>query len=417
MTPNQTRHRELTPTGPAPVDTSGPIGLPVRRISDPPLPAGPNDRNRDRHYITRISTALRTNLLSIAFVILPMILSSTYYLLILSDQYISETRFVIRSMANSGLGSLAIMTQNQGLTRTEDDTNLVNEFLQSRDAIRLLAENDRLLEALANPAADVFYGFPTVLSGSTREDLYQHYATFIDVSYKASTGITTLQVRAFTPEDAQRLAKALLRHAERVVNALNKRARVDAIRFSETVAASAERRVIAAQKKIAEFRNREGVLDPGKQSVATLELINKLFGEKLALQTTLTATQTATPSNPKIPAIVNRLNAVDREIATLQAGLSGSKESMATKLAEFERLSLEQELAAKSLTAALSSLERARQEAARQQLYLERVVEPNLADKAQYPKRFISLGIIFAFCFALYWIARSLAQTILEHDP
>lgn len=416
MTQSDTRHRELAPTGTSPADPSTPIGLPVRRISDPTIPVDLSVNADDRHYIARISRTLRTNLLLIAFIVLPMILSSVYYLLLVSDQYISETRFVIRSMANTGLSGLSIMTQNQGLARTEDDTNLVNEFLQSRDAIRLLAEKDKLLDALSNPAADIFHAFPTIFSGSTKEDLYQHYSAFIDVSYKASTGITTLQVRAFTPEDAQRLAKALLRHAEEVVNALNRRARVDAVTFSETVASTAERRVIAAQQRIAEFRNREGVLDPGKQSVATLELVNKLFAEKLTLQTTLTATQTATPNNPKIPAILNRLNAIDREIATLQAGLTGSKESMASKLAAFERLTLEQELAAKSLTAALSSLERARQDAARQQLYLERVVEPNLADKPQYPKRFMSLGIIFLFCVALHWIARSLSQTILEHD-
>lgn len=308
------------------------------------------------------------------------------------------------------------MTQSQGLARTEDDTHLVNEFLVSRDAVRLLVEKDKLLPALSNPNADMFHSFPSILSGSTREDLYEHFTSFISVQYKAATGITTLKVRAFTPQDAQRLSRALLVHAEEVVNKLNKRARVDAVEFSENVAAAAERRVIAAQQKIAEFQNREQVFDPGKQSAATLDLVNKLFAEKLILETTLSENRSATPDSPKIPALLNRLNALDKEIASLQAGLAGSKGSMATKLADFERLALERELAAKSLTAALSSLERARQDAARQQLYLERVVEPNLADKSQYPERLQSLAIIFAVCIALWWIATSLASVILEHD-
>lgn len=393
-----------------------PVPLVVRPLDLPDVANAAASPAAPTTPLTRASLFARRNLIAIVTVIIPMLLASIYYSLLLSDQYVSETRFVIRSMASSGLGGLSVMTQSQGLARTEDDTHLVNEFLVSRDAVRLLVEKDKLLPALSNPNADMFHSFPSILSGSTREDLYEHFTSFISVQYKAATGITTLKVRAFTPQDAQRLSRALLVHAEEVVNKLNKRARVDAVEFSENVAAAAERRVIAAQQKIAEFQNREQVFDPGKQSAATLDLVNKLFAEKLILETTLSENRSATPDSPKIPALLNRLNALDKEIASLQAGLAGSKGSMATKLADFERLALERELAAKSLTAALSSLERARQDAARQQLYLERVVEPNLADKSQYPDRLQSLAIIFAVCVALWWITTSLASVILEHD-
>lgn len=393
------------------------LGLIVRPIGDTDLLAPEAEPAHDTGRIHRVSALVRRHLLALVLIALPMLLASIYYLLLLSDQYVSETRFVIRSMSSGGIGSIAVMTQTQGLTRTEDDTHLVNEFLQSRDAVRLLAEKDKLVAALDRPEADIFYGYPTILSGSTREDLYEHFASFIDVSYKGATGITTLKVRAFTPQDAQRLTTALLGHAEDVVNQLNQRARADAVRFSETVAEVAERRVITAQQKLADFRNRELIMDPGKQSAATLDLVNKLFGERLTLQTALTETQTATPDSPKIPAIRNRLKAIDQQIDSLQAGLAGNKQSMASKLAEFERLNLERELAAKSLTAALSSLENARQDAARQQLYLERVVQPNRADKSQYPKRLQSLAILFAVCVAIYWIVKSLADVVLQHDP
>ena len=409
------KRRETRPPATTP-DPATPVGLVVRPLEEGQLVPDQLQPASEIHIVSRISTAFRRRFLEVVLIAVPMLLASIYYLLLLSDQYVAETRFVIRSMANNGLGGLSIMTQGQGLARTEDDTHLVNEFLQSRDAVRLLAEKDKLLPALAHPSGDIFYGYPTILSGSTKEDLYEHYASFIDVSYKAATGITTLKVRAFTPEDAQRLATALLNHAEAKVNELNKRAREDAVRFSKVVADAAEKRVISAQNKIAAFRNRELVLDPGKQSAATLELVNKLLAEKLTFETTLSETRTATPDSPKIAALTNRLKAIDDQITGLQAGLAGNKESMASKLAEFERLSLGRELAAKSLTAALSSLENARQEADRQQLYLELVVEPNLADKSQYPKRLQSLAIMFAVCLALYWVVKSLADVVMDHD-
>lgn len=399
----------------APRDASAPVGLIVRPLqADEVTPL--TQSNAPAHTITRISTALRKNFLAILCIALPMLISSVYYLGLLSDQYVSETRFVIRSMSSSGMKGLAFVTQSQGMARTEDDTHLVNEFLRSRDAIRLLAEKDKLLPALAHPDSDIFYGFPTLLSGSTREDLYEHYATFIDVSYTSTTGITTLKVRAFTPEDAKRLATALLDHAEDVVNQLNKRARNDTVRFSEAVVAAEERRVLDAQRKIADFQNREKIFDPAKQSAATLLLVNKLAAEKSTYEARLDETRAATPDSPLIPALQNKLDAINREISALRSSLAGSSGSMAAKMPEYERLFLKRELAAKSLTAALSSLENARQEAARQQLYLERVVQPNLADKSQYPKRLLSLAAILAVCMALYLVARLLAEVVLEHD-
>lgn len=396
------------------VEPTAPILLPVRPLHAADFDQVDNTNTND--WLVSLSQAARRSLIPITTILIPMLVATTYYLLLLSDQYVSETRFVIRSMVNPGLGGLAIMTQNQGLARTEDDTHLVNEFLKSRDAVRMLTSTDNLKSALGRKQGDIFHRFPTLLSGSTQEDLFEHFQSFIDVSYQSTTGITTLKVRAFTPEDAQKLASALLRHAENVVNQLNRRARADAVRFSESIANAAEKRVINAQTRIAEFRNRELVLDPGKQSAATLELVNKLLSERLALDTTLTETRTVTPNSPRIAAIENRLSAIDQQIENLRTGLAGNKGSMASKLAEFERLSLERELATKSLAAALSSLENARQDAARQQLYLERVVQPNRPDKSQYPQRLVTLAFILAFCIALYWITKSLADVVMAHD-
>ncbi|MFN9974210.1 MAG: hypothetical protein ACK58T_30355, partial [Phycisphaerae bacterium] len=210
-----------------------PVPLVVRPLDLPDVANAAASPAAPTTPLTRASLFARRNLIAIVTVIIPMLLASIYYLLLLSDQYVSETRFVIRSMASSGLGGLSVMTQSQGLARTEDDTHLVSEFLVSRDAVRLLVEKDKLLPALSNPNADMFHSFPSILSGSTREDLYEHFTSFISVQYKAATGITTLKVRAFTPQDAQRRSRALLVHAEEVVNKLNKRARVDAVEFSE----------------------------------------------------------------------------------------------------------------------------------------------------------------------------------------
>jgi len=54
---------------------------------------------------------------------------------------------------------------------------------------------------------------------------------------------------------------------------------------------------------------------------------------------------------------------------------------------------------------AFTSLEAARLEAQRQQLYLETIAQPNLADYPLYPKRMISFGMVLASCLLAYGIA------------
>ena len=397
-----------------PADPAAPINLVVR-----PLDLGtisPTTPIPKRHWLHAVGAAARNHFLAIIFLLLPILASIVYYTLLLSDQYVSETRFVIRTTLSSGLGGLNLMAQSQGLTRTEDDAHLVNEFLKSRDAVMLLAKEDGLLNALKRTEADLFYGFPSILSGSTNEELYQHFSQFISVEYASATGITTLKVRAFTPADSQRLSTALLRHAEQVVNQLNERAHKDTIRFATEIAKQAENRVIAAQSKLANFRNRTAVIDPSKQSDATLDLVETLSKERSSLETALREARTSTPESPRVAALENRINAIEQQIADYTASLAGGAKSMASRMAEFDRLELERQLASKSLGAALSTLESARQDAARQQLYLQRVVRPNIPDKSQYPQRLLSIIMACAFCLALYWIASSLADVIMDHD-
>ena len=69
----------------------------------------------------------------------------------------------------------------------------------------------------------------------------------------------------------------------------------------------------------------------------------------------------------------------------------------------------------KALASAFTSLEAARIEAQRQQLYLETIAQPNLADYPLYPKRIVSFGMVLASCLLVYGIAWLLVASAREH--
>ena len=89
-----------------------------------------------------------------------------------------------------------------------------------------------------------------------------------------------------------------------------------------------------------------------------------------------------------------KVNALNGQIADQRALIAEPSTGIAKKLAEFERLSLMREFAKMSLASANTALDNARTEARRQQLYLERVVEPNLPDFPISPQRLRMIATI-----------------------
>ena len=76
---------------------------------------------------------------------------------------------------------------------------------------------------------------------------------------------------------------------------------------------------------------------------------------------------------------------------------------------------MENELAEKQLAAAITSLEGAKAEADRQQLYLEIVSQPSRPDMAQKPTRIYNIVATFIIGLIVYGIASLLTASIREH--
>ena len=65
---------------------------------------------------------------------------------------------------------------------------------------------------------------------------------------------------------------------------------------------------------------------------------------------------------------------------------------------------------------ALADLETARSEALRQQLYLERLVQPSLPDKAMEPRRIRAVFTVFLVGLIAWGVASLLVTAIREHS-
>lgn len=362
-----------------------------------------------------VMRGIRSHLLLLLMIVFPGLVGGSYYAFICSDQYISETQFVVRSPNRNAAGLLSGFLQSTGFVRAQDDSYIVSEFILSRAAMDELVAKDDLKDVLSRPEADLLTRFPLPWAKENDEELFQHYLRFIKVQTDSSSGVTTLEVRAVRAEDARNLANALLQHAEELINRLNSRARQDAIRYAQVEVSDSEDRLALTQKNLTDFRNRETLVDPTKQASAALDLIARLVDDVADNKARLAALDEQAPQSPQGEALRARIAATERQVSDERARIVGSDGSMAPRIAQYEQLLLEREMAAKMLTSATASLENAKIDAQRQQLYLERIANPNLPDHPLYPKRVTSFLMFLAMCGAIYWIVRFFAIQVLEH--
>lgn len=169
------------------------------------------------------------------------------------------------------------------------------------------------------------------------------------------------------------------------------------------------------QKSLTDFRNREALVDPNKQSSAALDMIARLSDDLVDSKTRLAALEDQAPQSPQSEALRARVGAMERQISDERARIVGGDGSMAPRIAQYEQLLLEREMAAKMLASATASLENAKIDAQRQQLYLERIADPNLPDHALYPKRLSAFLMLLAICFATFWTVRFFVAQVYEH--
>lgn len=359
---------------------------------------------------------LRRYALFIVTVILPGAIALFYYGFVAADRYSSEAQFVVRSPSKAGFDQLSSMIPATGTERASDEASAVHQFIRSRDAVDLLLREADLRAILARPESDPVWRFPGWFTKDLREKLFDRYGDFVTIKQDSATGISTLTVQSFRPADSVRMAQVLLQGSEALINRLNERARRDTIAAAEKEVESAKARAFERREELTAFRMKAGTVDPAKTSQSLLETIGKLSFEAAQLNAQLAEAQRSSPLGPQITNLRNRLQATEQQVVEEKRRIGGSAQALAPIIADYERLVLEREFADRVLASALASLETARLESQRQQLYLERVVEPHAADYPSHPKRLMWIAIVILLSLSVYAICRSLIDNIRAHE-
>ena len=322
----------------------------------------------------------------------------------------------MRSGGGSALAGVASLVQTQGLSKATDETYVVNEYLKSRDMVRLLAERDNLRDILNRPEGDAISRFPNFYSHDDFEHLYEHFQRIVDVTLDEASGITTLRVVAYRPDDANGLATAVMAHAEALINRLNDRAHDDSMRYAQMIVDKARDKTAEVEANLTTFRNAHGTVNPAQESLAALSMIGRMSEELAKLEATLSRQIALTPSNPGIESLEQKIQSYrgrDRDAPKPR----GRNEHIDRNGAVGLRIPCARTRARGEVArSGAPELRTSREEAQQKHLYIETVAEPSLPDVSEYPRRYLILFLVAVVAIGVWLILRSLRISASEHS-
>jgi capsular polysaccharide transport system permease protein len=366
----------------------------------------------------RLAEKARANRWFLAVVVAPTLVTALYYFGIAAKQYESEAHFMVRAASSNSAVATGGLAQVIGLaggtTSAASESYSVGDYLTSHDAVAALQNRLNLVSIFRRPEADFLSELRP--SKPSAERLLKYYRNQVVVNYSPDTGITTVKVHAFRPEDARAVAETMLQLGEERVNALNRRALENAVANARNQLSLAENAVQASQGGLTQFRQSGRDVDPDRTSIAGITLLGGLKQQLDQGRAQLaTLGEGVRHDSPQYIAAKQRVDALAAQVAAESSRLAGSPGAVAQGLGRYEGLRLRQDFAAKRYESAAASLQAAQEQAIKQQLYVVRVVEPNLPEKSLFPERWLIVATVGLAALLIYGFGWLIAAGIREH--
>lgn len=342
----------------------------------------------------------------VAIVVLPFLITTGYLFGVARDQYASTAGFTVRTEETSTAADLLSGLGGLLPSNASANGNVLYAFIQSP---QIVARIDARLDLIGHYGADwlsdpVFSLWP----GATIEDLLAFWRRMVRIAFDPSTGLMEIQVRARSPEMAQAIARAIVEESEIMINALNEQARRDSMANAQADLDSALSRLRAAREALAAFRAETQIVDPQADIQGRMGVINNLQQQlaQALIDYDLLLLST-NDSDPRVRQALRRIEVIRDRISEERRGFAGSAASDADYprlIARYESLRVDQEFAEQTYRAALTAYDAARSNAARQSLYLATYIEPTLAQRADYPERWLLSALTLIFLLLVWSI-------------
>jgi len=313
------------------------------------------------------------------------LLAAVYWGLMASDRYVSEARVLIQrtDMSSSqAVDFTSLLSGGDGISRA--DQMLLRDRLLSVDMLLKLDHELNLREHYASHDHDLVSRM--FFKNASLEFFHRYFLSRVSAEYDEYAGVLVVQAQAYDPATAQKITQALLKEGEQYMNESGHQLAQEQVNFLEKQVKERETLALSAREKLLAFQNTKGLISPQAAAENLTSVVNKLEEQLSELNARKTALLGYLA--PKAPAVVEvdlQIGAVEKQIKTEKARLTGSKgQSLNKTVEEYQRLQLEADFMQEAYKSALVGLEKGRVEATR---ILKKVLVLQNATLPEYPLR------------------------------
>jgi capsular polysaccharide transport system permease protein len=360
-------------------------------------------------------------------VVLPTALAGVYLYDYADNQYVTEFRFSVRHEAplrmdataastlpaalGGGVSSLAVIT----------DSQIVIQYLKSRQVIDDIVASGVNLDAIYARTDKDFLAH--LRPHASAEERLHYWQRMVDPFFDVTTGIVSVQVRAFSPADAQLIAATALRLAEKLVNNMSSRVHDDVLAYAKREVGTSDAKLRVTQDTIASFRNKHAVLFPEMQATSDTSVEGKVWENLIEAKTAYNAQLAVGVSagSMQMRMLGNRIAAMETALRDVhsrmaETGPGGKPDAtLASVMSEYDVLRLDQEIAAKVYERAMMALQDARNAESQQSVYLAAFVHPALPQESMYPVRWRVMTETALLSFVAWCLLQLLYHGIRDH--
>jgi capsular polysaccharide transport system permease protein len=352
------------------------------------------------------------------FVILPSLAAAIYYSAIATNQYVAETRLIVRTIGVSEQFDTSEKREGRSMIGGDSltqDSYIVANYLKSPEIVRKLDQEIGLREYFSKEDVD---RLSRLAPDASFEKLFRYWTHQVDTYVDGPSGIIIFTVRAFSPEDSVHIADAALSAANGMVDKISERAKTDLVsRVQGDVDKSlGEYRV--ALDDLRDYQNKTGIFDPLSSAKMLSEIIGKLTEQKLELTVSLRSLEAAKADNTARGRELQRsIAAIDEQIALRQNSMAGSSANssgqLSGSLTEFSRLETRRIVAQAIYEANVRNFDTAKSTALKRTTFMSVFSNSALPEESGYPNRFSS-WIILTIGLLTLWVTATLIWMSVE---
>jgi capsular polysaccharide transport system permease protein len=347
--------------------------------------------------------------------LIAIVVVSLYWALWASDRYVSHANVVLESpqLASPTLSVSSLLSG--GATSNLADMLLLRDYMRSVDMLKLLVEEADFRNHYANSGADFFSALGDV--NAPLEELHDYFLSRVSVELDDYAGVLRVDVEAFDPEEANKIAQLLLDEGERHMNLMGQRLAEEQVRFLEQQVALLEEKFQQTRDALLDYQNANGLVSPTGTVESLSSVVSGLEGQLAiakARKSAMASFQSA--RSPEIVRVNSEIKALTNQIAQEQQRLARQSGNALNSISsEYQTLMLRAQFAQDSYSGALGALENTRIEAARKLKQVSVLQTPTMPEYPEQPERLYNSVVFAVIALFITLIINMLILIVKDH--